>query len=52
MPDVNYNKSPIIRWLDYKKLPPPHNLKYPKNKTYLEKRNPKTGKIEKVHMHL
>jgi len=52
MPDINYNKSPIIKWLDYKKLPPPHNLKIPKNPTYLEKKDPKTGKIKKVHMHL
>jgi len=52
MPDVNYNRSPIIKWLDYKKLPVPHNLKIPKNPTYLEKKNPKTWKIEKVHMKL
>lgn len=26
-PDINYNKSPIIKWLDYKMLAPPHNLK-------------------------
>lgn len=26
-PDINYNKSPIIKWLDYKMIAPPHNLK-------------------------
>lgn len=25
-PDINYNKSPIISWLDYKMLPTPQNL--------------------------
>lgn len=30
-PDINYNKSPIVRWLDYKMLAPPHNLKVLKN---------------------
>lgn len=29
-PDIKYNKSPIIGWLDYKMLPPPYNLKFPK----------------------
>lgn len=29
-PDIKYNKSPIIAWLDYKMLPPPPNLKFPK----------------------
>lgn len=29
-PDVNYNKSPIIAWLWYKKVAPPVNLKIPK----------------------
>jgi hypothetical protein len=38
LPDINYNKSPIINWLEYKKLPTPHNLKYPKNPTILEER--------------
>jgi hypothetical protein len=42
MPDINYNRSPIIKWLDYKKLAPPHNLKHPKNPTYLEKKDLKT----------
>ena len=31
-PDVNYNKSPIIYWLGYKKVAPPSNLKMPKEK--------------------
>jgi len=31
-PDVNYNKSPIIYWLGYKKVSPPSNLKIPKEK--------------------
>ena len=26
-PDINYNKSPLIRWLEYKMLATPHNLK-------------------------
>jgi hypothetical protein len=30
-PDIKYNKSPIIAWLDYKMLAPPSNLKFPKN---------------------
>lgn len=29
-PDINYNKSPIIAWLEYKMLAPPPNLKFPK----------------------
>lgn len=29
-PDINYNKSPIISWLEYKMLPVPPNLKTPK----------------------
>lgn len=28
-PDINYNRSPIIKWLEYKMLAPPHNLKQP-----------------------
>lgn len=52
MPDINYNRSPIIKWLDYKKLSPPHNLKVPTNPTYLEKKDPKTGAAKKTHMHL
>jgi hypothetical protein len=38
-PDINYNKSPLIRWLDYKKLDPPHNLKIPKEPTILEEKD-------------
>ena len=26
-PDINYNKAPTIKWLEYKMLPTPHNLK-------------------------
>lgn len=37
-PDINYNKSPIINWLDYKKLSPPHNLKYPSDPCILEEK--------------
>ncbi len=31
-PDINYNKSPIIYWLGYKKVAPPSNLKMPTEK--------------------
>ena len=34
-PDINYNKSPIINWLTYKKLTIPKNLKLPKEPTIL-----------------
>lgn len=34
-PDINYNKSPVIRWLDYKMISPPSNLKFPKDPTIL-----------------
>lgn len=37
-PDINYNKSPIINWLDYKKLAPPHNLKFPRDPCILEEK--------------
>ena len=37
-PDVVYNKSPIIEWLEYKKLAPPHNLKTPTDPIILEKK--------------
>ncbi len=50
-PDVTYNKSPLINWLEYKKLPAPHNLKTPKIKTILPEKD-KNGKIKKVHRHL
>ncbi len=52
LPDINYNKSPIISWLEYKKLPVPHNLKSPSQATMLEEKNEKTGKTELVHRHL
>jgi hypothetical protein len=38
-PDINYNRSPIIEWLEYKKLAPPHNLKQPKKPIILEKKD-------------
>ncbi len=34
-PDVNYNKSPIIYWLGYKKVAPPTNLKTPTEKVIM-----------------
>ena len=50
-PDITYNKSPLINWLDYKKLPPPHNLKFPKIPTILPEKT-KTWIIKKVHRKL
>ncbi|NDK07703.1 DUF87 domain-containing protein [Candidatus Gracilibacteria bacterium] len=49
-PDINYNKSPLIKWLDYKKLAPPHNLKFPKEPTILEEKdeNGKTSLSQKT----
>lgn len=38
LPDINYNKSPLIQWLDYKKLAPPHNLKFPREPIMLEEK--------------
>lgn len=38
LPDINYNKSPIINWLEYKKLPTPHNLKTPGEATIIEEK--------------
>jgi hypothetical protein len=38
LPDINYNKSPLIQWLDYKKLAPPHNLKLPREPIMLEEK--------------
>lgn len=35
-PDINYNKSPIISWLDYKMLPVPSNLRTPKEPLILK----------------
>lgn len=29
-PDINYNKSPVIKWLEYKMITPPSNLKLPR----------------------
>ncbi|HBA45222.1 TPA: hypothetical protein DCZ31_04660 [Patescibacteria group bacterium] len=29
-PDINYNKSPVIKWLEYKMITPPSNLKSPR----------------------
>ncbi len=34
-PDINYNKSPIIKWLEYKMLTPPNNLRTPTKPTML-----------------
>jgi len=34
-PDINYNKSPIIKWLEYKMLSPPNNLRTPTKPTML-----------------
>lgn len=56
-PDINYNKSPIINWLDYKKLAPPHNLKFPRDPCILEEKikignkkivDPETGEVKIV----
>ena len=48
-PDIKYNKSPIIAWLDYKMLPPPSNLKFPKEPMMLQdyKRDEKGNIITK-----
>lgn len=35
-PDINYNKSPIISWLDYKMLPTPQNLFTPREPLILK----------------
>lgn len=51
LPDINYNKSPIISWLDYKKLPVPHNIKFPKEPTMLEEKD-KDWNIVQVHRKL
>ena len=37
-PDINYNKTNIINWLEYKKLAPPHNLKTPHEPIILEEK--------------
>lgn len=51
LPDITYNRSPIINWLEYKKLPTPHNLKSPKNPTIIEEKDEKWVST-KVHRHL
>jgi len=51
LPDIAYNKSPMINWLEYKKLPLPHNLKFPKEATILEEKDKNWNKI-KVHRKL
>ena len=50
-PDRTYNRSPLINWLEYKKLPVPHNLKTPVEKTILPEKD-KNWKIKNVHRHL
>lgn len=45
-PDINYNKSPIISWLEYKMLAPPPNLKFPKEPLILKDyKRDKSGSI-------
>ena len=51
LPDINYNKSPLISWLGYKKLDPPHNLKTPSEPTLLEEKDA-NGNVQLVHRHL
>ena len=51
VPDITYNKSPIIKWLEYKKLPTPHNLKTPWTPTFLEEKNEDWQSVE-VHRKL
>jgi len=51
VPDITYNKSPIISWLEYKKLPTPHNLKTPSEPTILEEKNDNWEAIQ-VHRQL
>lgn len=53
-PDINYNKSPIISWLGYKKLPVPQNLKFPSDATILEDTIEKDGvkETQKIHRKL
>lgn len=38
IPDIAYNKTAIISWLDYKKLAIPHNLKMPTIPTMLDEK--------------
>jgi len=51
LPDVNYNRSPIINWLGYKKLPIPHDLKFPSDPTILEEKDA-NWKAVQVHRKL
>ena len=51
LPDITYNRSPIISWLEYKKLSPPHNLKFPSEPTILKEKDEKWNEIE-VHRYL
>lgn len=45
-PDINYNKSPVIKWLDYKMIAPPSNLKTPTVPTILsDYKRDKNGNI-------
>lgn len=44
-PEITYNKSPLINWLGYKKLPVPQNIKFPSIPTMLEEKF-ETGKDE------
>jgi len=52
LPDITYNRSPIIKWLDYKKLPPPHNLKFPTEATMLQEKDPTSWEVKLVHRKL
>jgi len=54
-PDSTYNKSPIINWLTYKKLPTPYNLKSPSIPTILEEKEENSAwevSVKKIHRHL
>lgn len=51
LPDIVYNKSPLINWWEYKKLAPPHNLKFPTEKTILSEKDENWNDIE-VHRKL
>ncbi len=51
LPDINYNKSPIIKWLEYKKLSTPQNLKFPKIPTILEEKDINWNSVQ-IHRHL
>ncbi len=45
-PDINYNKSPVIKWLEYKMIAPPSNLKFPKDPLILiDYKRDKNGNI-------